>query len=488
MSSVKNIINLNVGGLSNITTINLPEEQNPREIVLFGSNAGDLIGSGIYSDPSKNVADVNSVTFESLAANPGGPNTTWLSTGSKLYLGANAIGPITIGPIGATPNANAGTLTDGVLNLEPADATFGGVITTAAQTIAGEKTFTEDIFAQKTIQLPATADADHGALYIDAQAFLHSYGNASNTFLGINSCIDNSPVPAGENTGIGNNSLTSIIDPAQGNTALGSGSLPLLQTGTGNTAAGWTSLSNCLAGSNNSAFGNGTLSNCTGSRNIGIGYNAGSAVTSNNDTINIASAGSATSGEINIGTAGTHTKTTIAGIASVAPGGTPQMVVVNPSTGQLGSQAISLPKGSIYYIPAYPTGTNFAYAVQNTYYLLNLATTANGLNSSFTHNGAGRLTYTGTATTTFLVTAACSILYTGATSRTIGLDLRKNGTTTGTSQCYSNVVNGVTPQSMSLNGLVSLATNDYIEIYTANHANNNAMDFVSFMLTLVGLP
>jgi hypothetical protein len=51
-------------------------------------------------------------------------------------------GVLTVGAIGATPNANAATITGTVLNLEPASASFGGVVTTGAQTIAGDKTLT----------------------------------------------------------------------------------------------------------------------------------------------------------------------------------------------------------------------------------------------------------------------------------------------------------------------------------------------------------
>jgi len=45
-----------------------------------------------------------------------------------------------IAPVGLTPNANAATLTGSTLNLEPASASFPGVVTTAAQTFAGQKT------------------------------------------------------------------------------------------------------------------------------------------------------------------------------------------------------------------------------------------------------------------------------------------------------------------------------------------------------------
>lgn len=50
-------------------------------------------------------------------------------------------GAFTLGPIGSSPNANALSLVAGVLNAQPASASFGGVVTTGAQTFAGTKTF-----------------------------------------------------------------------------------------------------------------------------------------------------------------------------------------------------------------------------------------------------------------------------------------------------------------------------------------------------------
>jgi hypothetical protein len=47
----------------------------------------------------------------------------------------------TMGAIGSTPNANGATITGTTLNLEPASASFGGVVTTGTQTFAGAKTF-----------------------------------------------------------------------------------------------------------------------------------------------------------------------------------------------------------------------------------------------------------------------------------------------------------------------------------------------------------
>lgn len=248
---------------------------------------------------------------------------------------------LTMGPFGSTPNSSGGTIATNQLFLQPASTSFGGGVSTTTQSFAGNKTFTGDVSTQRTFRLVATTDADHGVLYMGSNPYIHSYADISNTFLGINSCMGNTPIPLGENTGIGNNCLTNIIDPAQGNTALGSGCLPFLETGVGNTGVGWANLSGCIGGSYNTGLGTDALGNCIeGSRNIAIGYNAGLGVANNDDTINIGATGSTTSGEINIGTSGTHTKATFAGIASVSPGGTPQNVIINPATGQLGSQVL----------------------------------------------------------------------------------------------------------------------------------------------------
>ncbi len=68
-------------------------------------------------------------------------NFACTGTGSFSNLSGTNTGDVTLAAIGATPNANAATLTGQVLNLQPADGSFGGVVTTGAQTFAGLKTF-----------------------------------------------------------------------------------------------------------------------------------------------------------------------------------------------------------------------------------------------------------------------------------------------------------------------------------------------------------
>ena len=70
-----------------------------------------------------------------------------------------------MGAISGTSTANGATLTSGVLNLAPADATNGGVVTNGTQTIAGAKTFTNAVAGNNT----ATATIAGFAANINAQ-------------------------------------------------------------------------------------------------------------------------------------------------------------------------------------------------------------------------------------------------------------------------------------------------------------------------------
>lgn len=70
--------------------------------------------------------------------------TQLLSVPYALYAqssGTNA----SIGAINTNSNANGATINSGMLNLSPADAINGGVMTTGVQTIAGAKTFSSDL-------------------------------------------------------------------------------------------------------------------------------------------------------------------------------------------------------------------------------------------------------------------------------------------------------------------------------------------------------
>jgi len=93
------------------------------------------------------------------------------------------------------------------------------------------------------------------------------------------------------------------------------------------------------SGNNNTGIGYSVLSaNTTGTDNIALGHNAGNLLTTGSNNICIGHVGVAgNTTKIRIGTTGTHTNTFIAGIASVTPAGSTETVIIDTTTGELGS-------------------------------------------------------------------------------------------------------------------------------------------------------
>ena len=143
------------------------------------------------------------------------------------------------------------------------------------------------------------------------------------------------------NSAIGFLSLLSTTS-GQLNTALGAGAL-LANSGNQNTANGAGALLNNSTGSSNIATGAFALFNNTaGSGNIAVGYQAGFSLTSGNNNIDIGNIGStAESNTIRIGDPATHVATFLAGITAMSPVAPNQAVLVDTTTGQLGSADVS---------------------------------------------------------------------------------------------------------------------------------------------------
>lgn len=67
-------------------------------------------------------------------------------------------GDVTLAAVGSSPNANGASLSTQALTLQPANGSFPGVVTTAAQTFAGSKTFSAAcLFADGTLAAPGMA-------------------------------------------------------------------------------------------------------------------------------------------------------------------------------------------------------------------------------------------------------------------------------------------------------------------------------------------
>lgn len=133
-----------------------------------------IVGGGATSYTQLGVATNGQLPIGSTGADPVLANITSLNSSVTVTNGAGSIDlavastPLSIGAFGSTPNADGLTLTGNVLNMQPADGTHPGGVSTTSQTFGGAKNFalsaSSPIFAvlsggggTSQIQYPASA-------------------------------------------------------------------------------------------------------------------------------------------------------------------------------------------------------------------------------------------------------------------------------------------------------------------------------------------
>ena len=167
----------------------------------------------------------------------------------------------------------------------------------------------------------------------------------NNTFIGSSSGVSGNT--SGSNTSVGSSTFTALQATASGNSAFGVSAGSGITTGANNTFIGTFAGFAITTGSTNDVLGRSALSNQVGggSFNICLGQSSGgNYTTTESSNILIGNVGVlAESNVLRIGTSGSgnaqQNKCFIAGVASVAVSSA-QMVTINTSTGQMGSQAI----------------------------------------------------------------------------------------------------------------------------------------------------
>jgi pyruvoyl-dependent arginine decarboxylase (PvlArgDC) len=90
---------------------------------------------GIKTASPTSALDVNGTATATSFVKSGGSSNEYLMADGSVTNGV----PVTVGAISASSNANGAAITSGVLNLAPADATNGGIVTTGTQTFSGNK-------------------------------------------------------------------------------------------------------------------------------------------------------------------------------------------------------------------------------------------------------------------------------------------------------------------------------------------------------------
>jgi hypothetical protein len=203
-----------------------------------------------------------SIPYQTAAATtamlPIGTNGQVLTLASGVPSWASLSGISALAAIGSTANANGATISGSTLNLEPASSSFGGIVTTGTQTIAGAKTFSADLVTNEVRVGKGVA------------------GNTTNTVLG-KSALRATSVQSNENihnTAIGISALYNDSATGSYNTSIGSNSGFWNSSGLHNTFLGYQSGYNTTSGLKNVAIGSGALFGSTGNYLSGAGNNA----------------------------------------------------------------------------------------------------------------------------------------------------------------------------------------------------------------------
>jgi hypothetical protein len=173
--------------------------------------------------------------------------------------------------------------------------------------------------------------------------------------VGIGSGVLASNTTGFQNTAIGTQALTN--NNANFNLAIGFRALFMNTTGNHLTGIGPAALRNNTTGSDNTAIGADALrENTTGNSNIALGVGAGINLTEGDHNIAIGNDGVAgESNTIRIGDLAVHEGIFLAGITAMSPAAPNQAVLVDPTTGQLGSADVGILVG-----PTGPTGATGA--------------------------------------------------------------------------------------------------------------------------------
>jgi hypothetical protein len=208
-----------------------------------------------------------------------GTNGQVLTLASGVPSWATPAGVTSIGAISASSTANGASITSGVLNLAPADGTNGGVVTTAAQTFAGAKTFSADLTVNGlTVGRGNTGDNSNTALGVSA--LLTNTAGTDNTAVGNKALkLTNGNGTTGSfNAAFGSVSMENNTTGAR-NAAFGTQAIRMNTTGNYNSGFGYSALYGVTTASDNTAMGYlAGYNTTTGAKNIFIGSNAGSRI------------------------------------------------------------------------------------------------------------------------------------------------------------------------------------------------------------------
>lgn len=124
-------------------------------------------------------------------------------------------------------------------------------------------------------------------------------------------------------------------------------------------------------------------------------------------------------------------------------------------------------------------GVGTTYTAPVAYTLINPTTTGDSSAHDFTHNSAGRFTYTGTSTLDVTMEASITIKHSSSTDVDVYFKFYKNGSAVTGMEAVSSAKSGVY-QNIALRGHFSMATSDYVEIYTKTASGDITVHALTF--------
>lgn len=135
-------------------------------------------------------------------------------------------------------------------------------------------------------------------------------------------------------------------------------------------------------------------------------------------------------------------------------------------------------KGSVYF---YNYSTPYTLTYPSTYTKLGPTTTAKGTAVLMTEGTNARLTYTGAVAAKLDVVFSVSLDQASGAARDIELAIHKNGTLVEGSRTVITTTTGL-KHSMSCHADISMATNDYVEVFAINRGGSGDVNVYAFTL------
>jgi hypothetical protein len=265
-----------VGGVSSATIATLPTSVNSNTSSITSLDTRITSNTSSITSNTSSIATINTtlgtkadIASPSFTGAPTAPtpltndNSTTLATTAyvKASITAANAGVSSVGPIAASGNANGGTISGSTqLILTPADANFGGVVTTATQTFAGSKTFTNTVTFGTDIKVNSMNIGRPG---------MPTYDENTAVGFGVLGSYNPSSWQYSYNTGVGHNALRGLTN------------------GGNNTAIGYLALASATTSRFNTAIGSDALYAATGSKNVSIGAYAADKLTTGGDNVMI---------------------------------------------------------------------------------------------------------------------------------------------------------------------------------------------------------